>query len=78
MTNNQLRKKTTSVEPPDNLAMGELDYKSKSSLGYQRLPQNAGAAMTNNMRFKKNSSELEDIVLPSYGIGMNAPGDHGY
>jgi hypothetical protein len=37
MSGNQMRKKTTSVEPPENV-MVELDYKSKSSIGYQRLP----------------------------------------
>jgi hypothetical protein len=53
------------VEPPE--IMVELDYKSKSSIGYNRIPANYQA--TNKMRFKKNSSDFDDIVLPQYGNG---------
>jgi hypothetical protein len=66
-----LRKKTTSVEPPE--IMVDLDYKSKSSIGYQRLPVN-NQVIPNKMRFKKNSSDLDDIVLPQYGNGAPIPG----
>ena len=57
-----LRKKNTSVEPPEILV--ELDYKSKSSIGYQRIPANFAVGPPNKMRFKKNSSDLDDIILP--------------
>ncbi len=65
LINTQLRKKNPSVEPPE--IMVELDYKSKSSIGYQRLPMNNPIA--NKIRFKKNSSDMDDIILPTYGIG---------
>lgn len=72
--NSQLRKKTTSVEPPE--IMLDLDYKSKSSIGgggvggggYQRLPLNL-QMIQNKIKYKKNSQDLvEDMVLPTYGI----------
>jgi hypothetical protein len=63
-----MRKKTTSGEPAEILV--DLDYKSKSSIGYQRMPLNYQTAAQNKIRFKKNSSDLaEDIVLPMYGAG---------
>ena len=56
--------------------MIDLDYKSKSSIGYQRMPPNNFSNGPNNnyhnkMRFKKNSSDLEDIILPAYGLGQH-------
>jgi hypothetical protein len=54
--------------------MIDLEYKSKSSLGYHTNMHNGGAIgagqvfpvnfNNNKMRFKKNSSDLEELVIP--------------
>lgn len=43
--NNQLRKKTTSVEPPEIANVDHVDYKSKSSLGYSKVQPPQGGVI---------------------------------
>jgi hypothetical protein len=49
--------------------MVDLDYKSKSSLGYTHNPSQiapvAGQIAGKLIRFKKNSSDMEDLMIPS-------------
>ena len=61
------RKGGSTIEPPE--IMVDLDYKSKSSLGYTHNPAQimpvTGQLASKLMHYKKNSSDMEDFLAPS-------------